>query len=245
MNKITYFSSEHELQKVAAQEFCMLAREAFKRSQRFVVALSGGTSPIGLFKELAERGLSNDEWSKVYIFWSDERYVDHESPLSNYRQAYDTLLNKVPVPKANIFVMPTEHEEPEYAAHLYEMSIRDFFVCAPDEIPEFDLVYLGLGTDGHTASLFPGTPIVQACSTKQENPTQLVCAHQVAQAGQWRLSMTPAIINNSREVHFLITGKAKEAVLDKVLTGPYQPELLPVQFITNNHKNIRFFVNFN
>jgi len=157
----------------------------------------------------------------VHVFWGDERCVPPEHPESNYRLAREALLDHVPLPLANIHRIHTERE-PAQAAADYERTLRRFF--GPGNAPRFDLVLLGLGTDGHTASLFPGTPAVQ-------EHERWVVAHYVPSLAAWRVTLTPAVLNAADQVTFLVAGAEKAGVLDRVLNGPCQPDVLPAQVV--------------
>jgi 6-phosphogluconolactonase len=161
------------------------------------------------------------DWARVHVFWGDERCVPPDHPESNYRLAREALLDHVPLPPANVHRIPTE-QEPVQAAADYEQTLRRFF--GPGSVPRFDLVLLGLGTDGHTASLFPGTPAVHEYE-------RWVVAHYVSSLPAWRVTLTPAVLNAADQVTFLVAGEEKAGALKQVLAGPYQPDVLPAQVV--------------
>jgi 6-phosphogluconolactonase len=138
----------------AGDEFQILASQAVKRSGKFIVCLSGGSTPRSLYRLLAT--LPSIPWDRIVFFWGDERHVPPTHPESNYRMAYEALLSEVAVPPENVFRVPAEEEKAGVAATRYEEAIRDFFALGPGEFPRFDLMLLGMGPDGHIASLFPG-----------------------------------------------------------------------------------------
>jgi 6-phosphogluconolactonase len=149
-------SDEDELSRRAARAVADAARAAVARQGRFSLALSGGKTPQKLYARLAEDHRQGLPWDKIHLFWSDERFVPPDHPDSNYRMVRETLLEKVPIPSANLHPVPTQSRTVEEAAGEYERRLKNFF--GPVEFPRFDMVLLGLGEDGHTASLFPGTP---------------------------------------------------------------------------------------
>jgi 6-phosphogluconolactonase len=196
----------------AAQRVTALAREAIESRGRFSAALSGGSTPGKLYRLLAEEPYrARMPWEQVYLFWGDERCVPPDDPGSNYQLAKETLLARVPIPAGNVHRMRGELE-PEAAAQAYERALQDFF-CGPRT--RFDLVLLGLGEDGHTASLFPGSPqlaererlAVPATASYQGRPAQ-------------RVTLTLPAINTARLVMFLVTGSAKAEVVQAVVQGP-------------------------
>jgi 6-phosphogluconolactonase len=195
----------------AARRFVSLAREAAGSRGRFSVALSGGSTPGGLYRLLAEEPYrSQVPWDAVHLFWGDERCVPPDDPGSNYHLADESLLSRVPVPPENVHRVRGELE-PASAARDYEHQIQDFF-CGPHA--RFDLILLGLGEDGHTASLFPGSPalaeterlVAAATAVYQDRPAQ-------------RVTFTLPILNSARQVLFLVAGSAKAAVVQAVLEG--------------------------
>jgi 6-phosphogluconolactonase len=160
------------------------------------------------------------DWSRVHVFFGDERCVPPEDARSNYRMALETLLSTVPIPPQCVHRMRGELP-PEIAAQDYEGELREFF---GDEPPSLDLILLGMGDNGHTASLFPGLTAVH-------EQQRWVVAEYVAEVGMWRLTLTPVVLNLAREVLFLVAGAAKAAMLRRVLQGPYSPGELPAQVV--------------
>jgi 6-phosphogluconolactonase len=208
----------------AAAMFAAQATDAVAARGRFRVALSGGSTPRRAFELLASpRWNSRIPWGEVEIFWGDERYVSADDPASNYRMAREAFLDLVPLPAANIYPVPTGIQPAEAAASAYEKTIRQ--ACASlDEVPRFDLIFLGLGANGHTASLFPASPLLHEIN-------RLVAADFVREMESWRITMTVPLLNRARTIAFLITGQDKAATLREVLRGPYLPETLPAQLI--------------
>jgi 6-phosphogluconolactonase len=213
-----------QLANAAAELFAQLGSESITSRGRFRVALSGGSTPRRAFEILASPEFSSRvEWSKTDIFWGDERYVPADDPESNYRMAHEALLRRVRVPDASVHRVPTEASPPQAAAFSYEVQIRN---CLGDRngVPPFDLIYLGLGTNGHTASLFPHSPVLHEKS-------RLVAAVFVPEVNAWRISMTAGLLNRARTVAFLVSGPEKAQVLLDVVLGPRDPERLPAQMI--------------
>jgi 6-phosphogluconolactonase len=207
----------------AAELFVKLAARAVVERGRFRTALSGGSTPRRTYELLATpHWRSQVAWEKVDIFWGDERYVPPDDPESNYRMVQDALLQHVPVPAGNVHRVPTELA-PEAATKTYEEEIRRSFGVT-SSIPEFDLIFLGLGTNGHTASLFPGSPLLHETS-------RLVAAEFVAEAKMWRLTVTLPLLNQGQTVAFLVAGEGKADILREVLTGAFDPDRLPAQLV--------------
>ena len=212
------------LARAAAELFVSSAAESIKARGRFRVALSGGSTPRRVYELLATYGFrSRIDWDHVEVFWGDERYVPADDRDSNYRMTAEALLLHVPIPRENIHRIPTEISPPQDAASAYEKDIRQSF-GDPASLPQFDLIYLGLGTNGHTASLFPHSPALQEKS-------RLMFADFVAEVNTWRISMSAPLLNRGRMVAFLIEGRQKAQVLREVLLGPRDPERLPAQLI--------------
>lgn len=223
--KILVVANPDELSRFAADEFVRQAGEKVQTKGIFTVALSGGFTPRGLYTVLAgDQYRERVPWSKVHLFWSDERCVPPDHPDSNYRMIRELLLDKVPIPKENIHRMPAEQEDPVHAAMEYEQTIWAFFHPNEGELPRFDLIVLGMGEDGHTASLFPWTSAL-------EETDRLVSANYIEKLNAYRLTLTVPAINQATNVIFLISGESKASVLRDVLEGEYQPQRFPSQII--------------
>jgi 6-phosphogluconolactonase len=213
------------LNRKAAEYFVAAAREAIAARGRFTVALSGGSTPKTLYEMLASPPWRTQiDWGNVHVFWGDERMVPPDDNESNYRMTNLALLSKVPVVAANVHRVVTEVGDADAAAAAYEETIRRDFNPEPGEVPRLDLNLLGLGTNGHTASLFPHT------QSLEEN-VKLVVAEFVAEVKQHRITMTVPLINHSRHIVFLVSGASKAAVVKDVITGPKDQQRLPAQFI--------------
>jgi 6-phosphogluconolactonase len=223
------YKDAEELARAGAQLFIDEAAEAIRGRGRFRVALSGGSTPPRVYELLATPAFSSRvDWNRVDLFWGDERYVPADTPDSNYRMTAQALLEHVPVPPANVHRVPTEISPPSDSASAYEDEIRKAFQESAS-VPHFDLIYLGLGTNGHTASLFPHRPSLHESS-------RLVVADLVSEVNAWRISMTLPLLNHGRTVAFLTEGEQKAPVLREVLLGPRDPERLPAQLISPQGK---------
>ena len=210
----------------AAETFQKYVADAVRARGVARVAISGGSTPKRMFALLAdsEKTFATEvAWDKLELYWVDERSVGPEDVESNYRMTKEELLSRVPLPSGNVFRMEGELN-PEEAANRYETYLRNGFKLEGAEMPTFDLVLLGMGDDGHTASLFPHTDALNEMS-------RLVVANHVPQKNTWRVTLTWPVINQGRHVVFLIEGAAKADKLHDVMLGDYSPEDLPSQFI--------------
>jgi 6-phosphogluconolactonase len=210
--EIKIVSDNSELNRAAAKEFKSLAESAVTARGRFSVALSGGNTPRSVYQLLAQEYKTALPWDKIHIFFGDERSVPPDRPDSNYRMAKEALLSQVPIPACNVHRIRAELE-PEAAAQDYENQLRDFFRPANNSWPRFDLIWLGLGDDGHTASLFPG-------STALEEKSRLVAATWVEKMKTFRISLTYPVLNHAAEVEFLVSGSGKAKILNDILSSP-------------------------
>jgi 6-phosphogluconolactonase len=213
----------------AARAFVAAASAAIRSRGEFVVALSGGATPRGMYARLAAEPLASGlDWSCVQVVWGDERCVPPDHEASNYRMAREALLDRVRVPEANVHRIHGE-DDPVAAAGVYERVLRRVLRTPrgpPRESPgaRMDLVLLGLGDDGHTASLFPGLAAAR-------DRTAWVRAAYVPAVSAWRVTLTPLVINAASEVAFLVSGAAKARIVQRVLEGPRRPNELPAQLI--------------
>ena len=201
------------LARAAARHFVACSLEAVAIRGLFTVALSGGSTPRSLYEVLADPDEPFRElvpWSNTHFFWSDERHVPPDHPDSNYRMAHESMLSHVPVPKDNIHRIHSENPDPAAAAQAYEETIKE--VTGPI-VPQLDLILLGLGNDGHTASIFPGSEVLN-------ETTRLVAAPWVEQLKTYRITMTLPLINSATSVLFLVSGSEKAEIVREVLQGP-------------------------
>jgi len=228
------------LMEAAASEFVAAARAAIGAHGRFVTALSGGSTPRALFELLAtERFASSVDWNHVQVCWGDERAVPPDAAASNYRMAREALLDHVPIPAAHIHRIRGE-DPPPVAAEAYERTLRTLFATPvgpprSDHRARFDLVLLGMGDNGHTASLFPGLHAVR-------EGHRWVVAESVAEVGMWRITLTPVVLNAAAEILFLVAGADKAAMLHRVLDGPVRPDELPAQVVAPHDGGLRWLV---
>jgi 6-phosphogluconolactonase len=208
----------------AADLFVRESQRARARGQ-FTVALSGGSTPRAFHTLLAAPPYRDQvDWSQVQFYWGDDRHVTPDDPDSNFRMARETLLDNVPIREAQIHRMHTEMEDASAAAALYEDELKQEFGLRPGQLPRFDLIYLGMGPDGHTASLFPHT---EALNVRD----RLVVANYVPKLSTTRITLTAPVLNAAATVAFLVAGQDKADVLDAVLQGPRHPEEYPSQLI--------------
>jgi 6-phosphogluconolactonase len=207
--EIRILNTAAELFQSAATEFVALASQSVQRCGRFSVALSGGSTPKSLYTLLASGSIVNIPWEKIFFFFGDERCVPPDHPDSNYRMARETgLFSKVP--DDHVFRVHAEEKDANTAAGDYELALKGFFGLQPGEFPRFDLVLLGLGPDGHTASLFPGTAALN------EN-SRLVVANWVDKFQSYRITFTLPVLNRAACVMFLASGADKSTIVHEVL----------------------------
>jgi 6-phosphogluconolactonase len=236
--ELRVFTGAKGLAIAAVAEFVARARAAVAQHRRFTVALSGGSTPNRFYALLAGRrraGTSSIPWAKIHVFWGDERVVPPGHPDSNFRAANEALLVQVPIPQANVHRIRTEGRSPAGAAALYEHELRTFFRLPAGRFPRFDLVVLGLGADGHTASLFPGSEALR-------EDTRLVVAPLVAKLGTQRITLTLPVLNNARAVIFLVSGEQKSEALARALQGGVGSEALPARLVRPRDGVLRWLV---
>jgi 6-phosphogluconolactonase len=220
--EIHIFKDLEDLSRSAADIFVEQAAQAIQEQGRFLVTLNGGNTPTRLLQLLMTDYREKVDWSKVHIFWGDERCVPPDDPDSSYGQARDILLSHVLIPDSNIHRIKGELG-PAEASRDYSLTLRGF-ASLPLEWPRFDLIYLGLGEDGHTASLFPGSPV------EVQEPTLPVTAHYQDRPAN-RVTLTPIVFNSARMIVFMLTGEKKATTLAEVLSGGYNPAQYPAQRI--------------
>lgn len=222
MTSIQVFPDTSTQIKAAIDLFINSARTAMDEKGLFSVALSGGSTPKKLYAGLADPNRQEGlDWANIHLFFGDERHVPPDHPDSNFLMVQNTLLDKVSIPAENVHRVKAEME-PRMAAFIYEDELRTFF---RDEWPRFDLVLLGMGTDGHTASLFPKT-----AGLNEEQ--RWFIANPVPSQGGWRLTLTKHAINAAHKIVVLVSGGSKAEMLAEVLTGTYDPLNKPIQLIS-------------
>jgi 6-phosphogluconolactonase len=233
--EVRRLTTPQDLFQAAAEEVIRSATDAVAKRGRFTIALSGGSTPRNLYTLIAANASTTLPWSQMFFFWGDERHVPPDSPDSNYRMAKETLLSKVPIPPANIFPVPAENPDAGQVAEAYEQTLRKFFAVAPGEFPRFDLILLGMGPDGHTASLFPETAALQEKS-------RLVVANWVEKLGGSRITFTLPLLNSARCVAFLVSGTDKAAALHEVLEGNAPADKYPSRLVQPSEGKLIWFV---
>lgn len=198
-------------------------RRAIAERQVATIALSGGNTPKPLYQALAQQDFP---WEKLQIFWGDERYVPHDHSDSNARMAKQVWLDHVPIPPENIHLIPTDETDPAVAAARYDRELRQFFNLNRGEIPHIDVMLLGMGDDGHTASLFPHTDALQVCD-------RLVTVGN--KDGQPRITMTVPILNESRTIIFIVAGENKQKALANIFSPDPDTSTYPASLIHPEH----------
>jgi len=236
--KYRVWKTAHEVAAAAADLFTSTAADAAAARGVARIAVSGGTTPKAMFVLLADKSapyLARVPWDKLKLFWVDERCVPPTDSDSNYRMTSEAMLSKVPLAATQIHRMEGELD-PEIAASRYEAALRTAFHLEGTEFPIFDLILLGMGDDGHTASLFPHTQALHELN-------HLVVANHVPQKDTWRITLTAPVINRGREVAFLIEGAAKADILATVMNGHVSdPESLPSQLIHPESGKLSFLL---
>lgn len=226
------FQTIEELNKAAAQFIIEIASQSIAARGKFTISLSGGQTPMQLYSLLSESPFKDEiQWQKTFIFWGDERCVPLSDERNNAHQAKLALLDKIDIPPNNIHVIPV-NLSPEEEANRYEKEIKDFF---GEENIRLDLILLGLGENGHTASLFPGTKVI-------DEQVEGVRALYVEEEKMFRVTMTAPLINNAHNILFLVAGEKKAGILKKVLRSPYDPDKYPAQLINPGKGKLYWFI---
>lgn len=229
---IQIYNNTEEINTAAADLFVADAQKAIAEKGKFSVVLTGGSSPAGIYKLLASDNYKNKiDWSKVFIFWGDERWVPLNDDLSNAKMSYATLLSHVAIPSENIFEMYKDGVTPEEYAVTYEQSIRKVL----GEEGKFDLILLGMGDDGHTASLFPGEAVL-------DEQTKWVSAYYLEPQKMHRITLTAPLINKAEKIIVVAFGEKKAPALKEVTTGAYNPVTYPMQLIKPVSGELLFLV---
>jgi 6-phosphogluconolactonase len=211
-----------------ADEFLRVGRTAIGAQGRFTVALSGGSTPRALYTLLA-KDHTDFTWARTHLFFGDERHVPPDHSDSNYRMVNESLLSRIQIPAENLHRVHTENADAKQAAADYEAEIHKFFELRGGELPRFDLILLGLGPDGHTASLFPD-------SEGLKERSKLVVANWAEKFKTYRISFTFPVLNNSSEVIFLVSGSDKAEIVGQILTGNNTPPFPAQQILPSNGK---------
>lgn len=232
MARVDVFDDLGALLDAAAEAVAGIAAESIRARGRVTLALSGGATPRGLYERLAGPWRDRVDWPRVHVFWGDERCVPPTHADSNYRLAWEALLQHVPVPATQIHRMPGD-VEPAAAARQYAATLAAVLGAPPGTPPVLDLVLLGLGADGHTASLFPGTAAL-------DDTRHTVAAIPPDGGRSGRLTLTLPVLNAARAILWLVTGEAKAPAVAAVLDGLPVPSPLPAQRVTGH--DVRWFV---
>jgi 6-phosphogluconolactonase len=235
--KIQIVTDAEALYRAAATEFMHRARGAVEAKGSFTVVLSGGSTPRGFYSLLADDAtfLNQVPWDRIHFFWGDERPVPPDHIESNYRMTHEVMLSKVPVPPTHVHRIKGENPDARKAAEEYEQVLRNFFQLSTEQLPRFDLVFLGLGSDAHTASLFP-------CTKALREQKRLVVSNWVGKLCTERVTLTVPVLNHAACVIFLVSGDEKALPLKAVLEGRYEPQQLPAQLIRPDHGELRWLV---
>jgi len=229
---VQIFPNSKDLARGAAEHFVARSREAVAQRGSFTVALSGGSTPKALFELLADPNepfRDQITWSNIHFFWSDERHVPPDHPDSNYRMANEALLSHVPVTQNNVHRVPSENPNAALAASEYEQTL---IRTTQQTLPNLDLILLGLGPDGHTASIFPGSEVLH--ETKR-----LVAAPWVEKFQTYRITMTLPLLNNGASIVFLVSGSEKTKIVNEIFAGP---EKYPAQAVKPSHGELLWMV---
>lgn len=222
----------------AAHAFAELATERARERGYFRVALAGGTTPHALYSVLADLtvpAMAGIPWENIHLWWGDERYVPSDSPDSNFRMVFESLLDPLPIPVSNIYRLHTEEAAPQAVARHYAQRMRDAAQAHGCEPGYFDLLLLGMGDDGHTASLFPHTAAVQEAD-------ETFVANWVPQLDSWRFTITPPVLKQAQEAWVLVTGTKKAAMLKQVVEGPVEIEERPAQILRGRRGPTRWWL---
>lgn len=222
--EIRTLTTPQELFEAGAELVAHAAKDAVDERGRFTIALSGGSTPRNLYHLLASNARTSLPWDRMFFFFGDERHVPPSDKDSNFKMADEAMLSKLPIPKENIFRVLAENPDAVAAAQAYEQTIVKFFALEPGQVPVFDLILLGLGPDGHTASLFPGTAALQEKS-------KLVVANWVEKFNTHRITFTLPVLNAARIVAFLVSGTDKAPALQAVLQSDAAGEQYPAKLV--------------
>jgi 6-phosphogluconolactonase len=223
--------------KRAAQEFVQAAAAAVREHGMFNVALAGGSTPKALYSLLATDPSLRSQvpWEKLHLFFGDERHVGPGDADSNFRMATEAMISRVPLTKDQVVRIKGEYPDAEEAAREYEQALQSYFKLKPGEYPRFDLLFAGMGNEGHTLSLFPGTKALHADS-------RVVVRNWIGKLYTERITLTAAAASNAARILFMVTGADKAPALKAVLEGPFEPEQLPAQLLQPKNGKLLWLV---
>jgi len=229
---VLIFDDENQMLKFMVEKWEDILQEGIQRKGYFTVGLSGGKTPIMFYQKLAEWD-SKSSWERTQVFLVDERFVSLDNKDSNYRMLRETLLGKIVIPQKNIHPITTGKGSLEASAREYEKDLKSFFKVSKGQMPDFDLILLGIGEDGHTASLFPGSKALSECR-------RLTAAVVLDEVRHDRISLTLPVINHAEHVIFLARGANKAPVLEKII-GEDDPSL-PASMVRPRSGNLLFVI---
>ena len=219
-----------------AEEILAVSKKAITENGHFSVALSGGATPKGLYLKMSDASFRNRfDWHRIHFFWGDERWVSPDHLRSNYRMAAEALLTKVDIPIENIHPIATMKNDPDESASLYEEELAKHFGTRKGEFPRFDFLLLGLGQDGHTASLFPGNAAL-------DEKKRFVIPVFEKDLEEPRITLTLPVMNRARHIVFIVSGMEKADILKRVLESKSKDDLLPAQRVRPERGNLFWFV---
>jgi 6-phosphogluconolactonase len=225
------YPDAHAAAAAAAHHILALLDNALAGQERATMAISGGSTPKLLFEELVK---ARYRWEQVHLFWVDERAVPPTDPRSNYKLADEFLIAPAHIPRRNVHRIQGEIT-PERAAEHYSGDVRNFFALDEGAMPHFDIVQQGMGPDAHTASLFPGEPLI-------EDRDGIAAAVHVSAAPQWRITLLPGVLLSARHTVFLVSGDDKAAAVHSVFQDDYDPKRLPAQVISHHGRSVSWFL---
>lgn len=235
--KIQIAADVDAISRAAAETIVAHISESLQLGDLYSIALSGGSTPRRLYALLANEAKLQGQvpWDRVHFFWGDERHVPPVHPDSNYRMAYNALLSKVSIPSANIHRIRAEDSDADKAAADYEQEIRRFFKIDAGQMPRFNCVLLGMGPDGHTASLFPDTAAL-------EETKRLAVANWIEKFQSYRITLTAPLFSNADRILFLVGGIEKADTIKAVLEDDSRSNRFPVQLIQPTHGEVTWFL---
>jgi 6-phosphogluconolactonase len=223
--------------KRAAQEFVQAAASAVREKNSFSVALAGGSTPKALYSLLVNDPTLRSQipWDKIHLFFGDERHVGPGHPDSNFRMATEAMISRLPLTKDQVVRVKGEYQDTEEAAREYEQALQSFFNLQSGQYPRFDLLLAGMGNEGHTLSLFPGTKALHAGG-------RIVVRNWIGKLYTERITLTAPAASNSAEIIFMVTGADKALALKAVLEGPIEPDQLPAQSLQPKNGKLLWLV---
>ena len=230
--KLHIYKNKEEMSEALASWMCEVIADTLKEQEYFSLVLSGGSTPQLLYKTLvSDKFKDKINWSRIHVFWGDERAVPYSDERNNAKMAHELLLNKVDIPAGHVHIMRTDIE-PNFSTDAYRKMLHDFF---DNTSTTFDLVLLGMGDDGHTLSLFPGSPIIE----EHKHWVNSVYNHEQE---MYRITLMPKIVNRSAKIVFMVDGEKKAKMLQQVLQGDYKPTEFPAQIIKPENGELHWFV---